>query len=72
MAPLVVCRKRWQLLPPQHTHLLYDRFGRDMASDFSVGDAATCERFPNLRKAAELCVTVVQARTYWLITTLIN
>ena len=24
----VTGRKRWKLLPPQFTHLLYDRFGR--------------------------------------------
>ena len=29
--------KRWLLLPPQHTHLLYDRFGRCMAPSFSLG-----------------------------------
>lgn len=31
----VVGRKRWLLLPPCHTHLLYDRFGQHMAPDFS-------------------------------------
>jgi hypothetical protein len=30
----VAGRKRWRLLSPRHTHLLYDRFGRDMAPDF--------------------------------------
>ena len=31
----VAGRKRWLLLPPCHTHLLYDRFGQHMAPDFS-------------------------------------
>lgn len=30
--------KLWQLLPPCHTHLLYDRFGREMAPSFDVND----------------------------------
>ena len=28
--------KHWQLLPPQHTQLLYDRFGRDLAPSFDT------------------------------------
>ena len=28
--------KRWLLLPPAHTHLLYDRFGRQMAPSFDL------------------------------------
>lgn len=28
----VTGRKRWKLLPPQYTHLLYDRFGRYTAA----------------------------------------
>ena len=28
--------KRWQLLAPQHTHLLCDRFGRHMAPAFHL------------------------------------
>ena len=38
----VAGRKRWRLLAPRQTHLLYDRFGRDMAQDFflTVGSGA--------------------------------
>ncbi len=28
--------KRWLLLPPRHTHLLFDRFGRHMAPSFDM------------------------------------
>lgn len=28
--------KRWLLLPPRHTHLLFDRFGRQMAPSFDT------------------------------------
>lgn len=30
-------RKLWQLLPPEHTHLLYDRFGRYLAPGVFAG-----------------------------------
>jgi Cupin-like domain len=37
--------KRWLLLPPVHTHLLYDRFGRCMAPSFSLGPGSGTHRF---------------------------
>jgi hypothetical protein len=57
---MVQRRKRWKLLPPEHTHLLYDRFGREMAPGFELEDLGTSERFPNLALAAQHCITVVQ------------
>ncbi|KAK9901594.1 hypothetical protein WJX75_003934 [Coccomyxa subellipsoidea] len=55
-----VCgRKRWRLLPPQYTHLLYDRFGREMAPDFEL-DGCQAERFPNLAAARRHVIEVVQ------------
>ena len=36
----VAGRKRWLLLAPCHTHLLFDRFGQHMAPDFSPETAA--------------------------------
>ncbi|KAK9816935.1 hypothetical protein WJX72_007187 [[Myrmecia] bisecta] len=60
-----VCgRKRWLLLPPQHTHLLYDRFGREMAPDFGLGPETACadvlQQFPNLERAAQLVIECIQ------------
>lgn len=53
--------KHWQLLPPQYTHLLYDRFGRDVAPSFDAGDCAClapylipfciCDHVPDYRQA---------------------
>ena len=58
-----VCgRKRWRLLPPQYTHLLYDRFGREMAPDFEL-DGCQAERFPNLAAARRHVIEVVQVRS---------
>lgn len=37
----VAGRKRWRLLPPGETHLLFDRFGRELAPDFFVEEAAS-------------------------------
>jgi hypothetical protein len=54
------CRKVWRLLAPEHTHLLYDRFGRELAPDFTLNDPGAEERFPNLRLADQLAMTVVQ------------
>ncbi|KAK9822489.1 hypothetical protein WJX81_002142 [Elliptochloris bilobata] len=60
-----VCgRKLWRLLPPEHTPLLLDRFGRDMPPCLPCADtpcdAAAAEGFPNLAAAAPHVVTVVQ------------
>ncbi|EIE20714.1 Clavaminate synthase-like protein [Coccomyxa subellipsoidea C-169] len=55
-----VCgRKRWRLLPPQHTHLLYDRFGREMAPDFET-DGCRAQHFPNLAAARRHVIEVDQ------------
>ncbi|KAK9826036.1 hypothetical protein WJX74_007138 [Apatococcus lobatus] len=55
----VAGRKLWRLLPSQHTHLLYDRFGREMAPSFeaAVGQG---ERFPSLQYARALVQECVQ------------
>ncbi|CAL8468075.1 g7614 [Coccomyxa elongata] len=56
-----VCgRKLWRLLPPQYTHLLYDRFGREMAHDFALDASSRAEQFPNLAAARQHVVEVVQ------------
>ncbi|BDA42235.1 2-oxoglutarate and iron-dependent oxygenase JMJD4 [Coccomyxa sp. Obi] len=56
-----VCgRKLWRLLPPQHTHLLYDRFGREMEPDFDLDASSRAEQFPNLAAARQHVVEVVQ------------
>ena len=58
----VAGKKLWRLLPPEHTHLLYDRFGREMAPRFDLpeDDAEAAHRFPNLAAASPLTVDVVQ------------
>jgi hypothetical protein len=56
----VAGRKRWQLLPPAHTDLLYDRFGRELAPCFDLSGAAA-ERFPNLAAAQRHVIEVTQA-----------
>ena len=53
-------RKRWKLLPPAHTGLLLDRFGRELAPSFGLTGAAA-ERFPNLAAARPHVITVEQA-----------
>ena len=40
----VTGRKRWRLLAPQHTHLLYDRFGREMAPSFFSAPGSGVQR----------------------------
>ena len=50
-------KKRWYLLPPQYTHLLYDTFGQNLAPCFFDADEET---FPNLRLARAHLVQVVQ------------
>ena len=54
--------KLWRLLAPQHTHLLYDRFGRELAPDFGA-DAARPGHFPNLAAARKHVIEVVQVDT---------
>ena len=51
--------KLWRLLPPQHTHLLYDRFGRELAPDFGA-DAGRPGHYPNLAAARKHVIEVVQ------------
>ena len=53
-----VGRKRWKLLPPQHTPLLMDRFAREMAPSFDTSNAGS--QYPNLAKAAELVIEIEQ------------
>ncbi len=60
-----VCgRKLWRLLPPEHTPLLLDRFGRETAPCFSSAGchSEAAERFPNLAAAAPHVLTCVQVR----------
>ena len=52
----------WRLLPPQHTHLLYDCFAREIASSFDPPDSSAAARFPNLTLAASLTLDVDQVR----------
>ncbi|DBA81219.1 TPA: hypothetical protein ACH3X2_007033 [Trebouxia sp. C0005] len=56
----VTGRKRWKLLPPQSTHLLYDRFGREMAATFDIGKLEGRDRFPNLEKACQHTIECIQ------------
>lgn len=66
---------RWLLLPPEYTHLLYDRHARQLPPDFyPVSEAAdvqplhehSCEQeFPNLIKAAEYLYECVQVLEVW-------
>jgi len=51
--------KLWRLLPPQYTHLLYDRFGREHAPDF-YADASRPEHYPNLPTARQHVIEVTQ------------
>lgn len=50
------------LLAPEHTPLLMDRFGREMAPSFELAsqDPDAANRFPNLARAAELAMEVYQ------------
>ena len=57
----VAGRKRWRLLPPGATHLLYDRFGRDMAPDFAPSTVAGAPlRWLQLR-----CIYICLALRFW-------
>ncbi|CAL5220025.1 g1971 [Coccomyxa viridis] len=51
--------KLWRLLPPQHTHLLYDRFGNELAPAFDA-DEARPGHFTNLAAARKHAVEVQQ------------
>ncbi|MEW5303602.1 MAG: hypothetical protein WDW36_006279 [Sanguina aurantia] len=55
-------RKRWSLLPPQHTHLLYDKFARTMAPHMDVErfSADQHERFANVAAARALAIPYTQ------------
>ena len=51
--------KLWRLLPPQHTHLLYDRFGHELAPGFDA-DVARPGHFPNLAIARQHVIQITQ------------
>ena len=53
--------QRWRLLPPEHTHLLYDTFTRQMAPAFDLPEEQAAS-FPNLALASSLTWDVDQAR----------
>jgi hypothetical protein len=57
------------LLAPEHTPLLMDRFGRDMAPSFDLvsQDPDAANRFPNLAQAAELALEVYQVNSSHLV-----
>ena len=57
-------RKKWLLLPPEHTPLLFDKFGREMAPSFDLVDETPelAEKFPNLQLARKLAVEVDQVK----------
>ncbi|QDZ22677.1 JmjC domain-containing protein [Chloropicon primus] len=50
-------RKKWYLLPPRFTHLLYDTFGHNLAPSFFDVDE---EMFPNIKLARKHLVEVHQ------------
>ena len=50
-------KKRWYLLSPKFTHLLYDTFGRNLASSFFDVDEQV---FPNIKHARKHLVEVIQ------------
>lgn len=55
--------KRWMLLPPELTYLLYDRSAQRLAPDFTLHDIQGIDPadFPNLPLAQELALIVEQA-----------
>lgn len=53
--------KLWRLLPPQHTHLLYDRFGNELAADFDA-DVTRPGHFPNLAAARQHVIEITQVK----------
>ncbi|GMH39507.1 hypothetical protein BSKO_07405 [Bryopsis sp. KO-2023] len=57
-----VCgRKRWLILPPHLTSLIYDRHGKRMAPDFSLaGMSVSPDNFPNIQKAADHAIECIQ------------
>lgn len=68
----VTGRKRWRLLPPGDTHLLYDRHGRSMAPDFDLEgiDRAKASDFPWLEEARARSIELIQARDIMRVCTL--
>ena len=52
-------RKLWKLLPPTDTHLLFDRFGRDLAPHFTA-DEDRPGHFPNLAAARLRVIEIIQ------------
>lgn len=56
----VTGRKRWRMLPPELTPLLFDRFGREMAPRFDADGEE--DGFPNLALAARHVVELEQVR----------
>lgn len=49
--------KRWYLVPPQYTHLLYDVFSQQLASDLHCDDTVM---FPGLAKARKRALEIIQ------------
>ncbi|KAL3142171.1 hypothetical protein ABBQ38_002528 [Trebouxia sp. C0009 RCD-2024] len=56
----VAGRKHWKLLPPEYTHLVYDRFGREMAASCDLAGHEGRDRFPNLDQACRHVVECIQ------------
>jgi hypothetical protein len=57
-----VCgRKRWYLVPPEYTYLLYDCFGKKLASHLHVDICNGMDAFfPGLPEAREYAIVIVQ------------
>jgi hypothetical protein len=57
-----VCgRKRWYLIPPEYTYLLYDCFGKTLASHLHVDICNGMDAFfPGLPEAREYAIEIVQ------------
>ena len=55
-------RKRWYLVRPEHTPLLYDVFGRSLCPHlhFDVDNALHESLYPGLSLARKLCFEVIQ------------
>ena len=62
----VAGRKRWRLIAPEKTHLLFDRFGREIAPDFLISSApsssssSSSSSFPLLHLASRHISEVIQ------------
>lgn len=57
-----VCgRKRWYLVPPEHTYLLYDCFGKTLASHLHADvDNGMGTFFPGLQEARKYAIEIIQ------------